>query len=79
MSVRGVQSAFRRVHGLTPTAYLRGIRLLLAREHLASGTATSVGDVAHAAGITHLGRFAAAFHAEFGERPGDVLRAANNA
>lgn len=74
LSVRGLQSAFQRVHGVSPLAYLKGIRLLLAREQLQSGTAASVAEVARSVGMTHLGRFASAYREEFGQLPRDVLR-----
>ncbi|GAA3339883.1 hypothetical protein GCM10017714_17380 [Curtobacterium pusillum] len=76
LSVRGLQSAFQRVHGVSPLSYLKGVRLLLAREHLESGTAGSVMEAARAAGFTHAGRFSSAYKAEFGELPRDVLRTA---
>gem|GEM_PF-1964009 len=76
MSVRGLQGAFQRIHGVSPLFYLKGIRLLLAREQLESGEAESVAAVARSVGLTHLGRFAASYKAEFGELPGDALRAA---
>ncbi|WP_131922773.1 MULTISPECIES: AraC family transcriptional regulator [unclassified Curtobacterium] len=76
LSVRGLQGAFQRVHGVSPLFYLKGIRLLLAREQLESGGAESVAAVARSVGLLHLGRFASAYQAEFGELPRDVLRAA---
>lgn len=76
MSVRGLQGAFQRIHGVSPLFYLKGIRLLLAREQLESGEAESVAAVARSVGLTHLGRFAASYKEEFGELPGDALRAA---
>ncbi|WIB34341.1 AraC family transcriptional regulator [Curtobacterium sp. MCSS17_005] len=69
LSVRGVQAAFNRHHGITPLAYLRRIRLLLAREQLQAETDWSIADVARWAGFAHLGRFAGAYRAEFGELP----------
>lgn len=75
LSVRGLQDAFRRHHGVTPTVYLRRIRLLLAREELESGTAESVGDVARAVGFGHLGRFASSYRSEFGELPRETWSA----
>lgn len=78
MSPRGLQSAFQRVHGTTPMTYLRGVRLLLARQQLESGNASSVSDVARTVGITHLGRFSGAYRDAFGELPGETLRFANH-
>ncbi|WP_439689808.1 helix-turn-helix domain-containing protein [Curtobacterium sp. SP.BCp] len=76
MSQRGLQAAFQRAHGTTPMTYLRGVRLLMARQQLESGTATSVSDVARAVGITHLGRFSGAYRDAFGELPGETFRSA---
>ncbi len=76
MSVRGLQSAFQRVHGASPMNYLRGVRLLMARQQLESGHATAVSDIARAVGFTHLGRFSGIYREEFGELPVDTLRAA---
>lgn len=76
MSTRGLQGAFQRVHGVSPLFYLKGVRLLLAREQLESGEAESVAAVARSVGFTHLGRFAASYKEEFGQLPGDALRAA---
>ncbi|MFZ6993186.1 helix-turn-helix transcriptional regulator [Curtobacterium sp. RRHDQ66] len=78
LSARGLQSAFQRVHGTTPMSYLRGIRLLMARQQLESGDATSVTDVARAIGFRHLGRFSGAYRDEFGELPGETLRFAHD-
>jgi len=79
LSVRGLQSAFQRVHGVSPLAYLKGVRLLLAREQLESGEAESVAAVARSVGMPHLGRFAGAYRTEFGQLPSDVLRDAADA
>ncbi|MDM7886685.1 helix-turn-helix transcriptional regulator [Curtobacterium sp. RHCKG23] len=76
MSVRGLQSAFQRIHGTTPMAYLRSVRLLMARQQLETGQHAAVADVARSVGITHLGRFSGAYREEFGELPGETLRAA---
>jgi AraC-like DNA-binding protein len=76
LSVRGLQEAFRRHHGITPTTYLRRIRLLLAREQLESGDERSIGEIARAAGFAHLGRFAGSYRDEFGVLPRETWQAA---
>lgn len=76
MSVRGLQSAFRRTHEATPLEYLKRIRLQMAQHLLTEGDIDTVADVARAVGLVHLGRFAAAYQSEFGERPGQTLRTA---
>lgn len=74
LSVRGLQLAFRREHGTTPLAFLRGVRLNLVRAALLEGEPGTVGEIARRNGITHLGRFAAAYRAAFGELPRDTRR-----
>jgi transcriptional regulator GlxA family with amidase domain len=69
LSVRGLQAAFSRHHGITPLAYLRRIRLLLAREQLQSDADASIAEVARGVGFAHLGRFAGVYRDEFGELP----------
>lgn len=71
-----MQAAFNRHHGVTPLAYLRRIRLLLAREQLQSDDDRSVTDIAQACGFAHLGRFAAAYRDEFGELPRETRHTA---
>lgn len=78
LSIRGVQGAFARHHGTTPLAYLRRIRLLLVREQLQAGTSESVNDIARRTGFAHLGRFAGAYRAEFGELPRQTRIAAHD-
>ena len=74
---RGLQQAFQRRLGITPTTYLRRIRLDRVRDELrAFGPhETSVGAVAAEWGFTHLGRFAVEYRLRFGESPRDTLRA----
>jgi AraC-like DNA-binding protein len=76
MSVRSLQEAFRRYVGLAPMAYLQQVRLTQARAALRAGdpATTTVAAVAHRWGFAHLGRFASAYRAEFGESPSETLR-----
>ena len=76
LSVRSLQDAFHRRLETTPMAYLRHVRLEKVHEELraaASGTVT-VTEVAMRWGFAHLGRFAAAYRAEYGEHPSITLR-----
>lgn len=76
LSVRSMHEGFRRSLDTTPMAYLRRIRLEKVHEELVAappGT-VSVTEVATRWGFVHLGRFAAAYAAAFGERPSDTLR-----
>ena len=76
MSVRSLQEGFRRHLGCTPMAYLQQERLLRAHETLrrADPLRITVAAIAHRWGFAHLGRFASAYRARFGEPPSDTLR-----
>ncbi|GGI39088.1 hypothetical protein GCM10010988_22320 [Cnuibacter physcomitrellae] len=77
LSVSGLQHAFRDQLGVSPTGYLRQVRLERARAALLAGDPTDddrVAALARAAGFTHLPRFAAAYRARYGENPSDTLR-----
>lgn len=76
MSVRSLQEGFRRHVGAPPMAYLQQIRLARARTALreADSAATTVASVANRWGFAHLGRFASAYRAAFGESPSETLR-----
>jgi len=74
-SLRTVQSAFRRELDMSVSAYVRRHRLARARALLrAGGSALTVLEVAQAVGFPHPGRFAAAYHAAFGEYPSQTAR-----
>jgi AraC-like DNA-binding protein len=75
VSTRALQTSFRRFRNTTPMAYLRTIRLELARTELMSAgrQGSSVAAVANAFGLGHLGRFARDYHMRFGELPSHTL------
>jgi AraC-like DNA-binding protein len=76
VSPRSLQYAFRRHLGCTPYAYLRRVRLDLARQALRDLPDASVGDVAARYGFFNPGRFAADYRQLFDENPRQtVLRA----
>jgi AraC-like DNA-binding protein len=79
VSTRALQTGFRRFRNTTPMAYLRAIRLELARRELtnAGRPGLSVAAVANSVGFGHLGRFARDYQARFGELPSDTLRRAS--
>jgi AraC family ethanolamine operon transcriptional activator len=64
---------------MSPQRYLKRRRLSLVRRALlgAHDRPTSVKMEAMRFGFWHLGRFAADYHACFGEHPGDTLRIHN--
>jgi len=79
VSVRTLQEGFRRHLGMSPMAYLRTVRLRHAHRDLRSANPTqvTVASIAHRWGFSHLGRFAAAHRAMFGEAPLQVLHSAH--
>ncbi|TQS46084.1 helix-turn-helix transcriptional regulator [Cryptosporangium phraense] len=76
VSVRAVQLAFRRHLAMTPTEYLRRVRLSRAHEALraADPTTTTVAAVACRWGFPSPGRFAALYRRTYRVTPGQTLR-----
>jgi AraC-like DNA-binding protein len=76
LSVRSLQQGFRAHVGTTPMGYLREVRLHRARQDLLQSDPSidTVASLAFRWGFTNLGRFAAAYAARYGEKPGATLR-----
>ncbi|WP_328473832.1 helix-turn-helix domain-containing protein [Actinoplanes sp. NBC_00393] len=76
VSIRAVQLAFRRYHGVTPMTYLRQVRLGHVHRALlaADPESTTVAAVAALWGFADHSRFAALFRATYGVAPSSVLR-----
>jgi AraC-like DNA-binding protein len=76
VGVRVLQEAFRQHVGVPPLAYLRRLRLDGVHQELSRSDAwqVNVSEVAYRWGFTHLGRFAGAYRARFGESPSQTLR-----
>jgi transcriptional regulator GlxA family with amidase domain len=76
LTPRGLQQAFSRQFGMSPTEYLRGVRLDRVQAELRqfAPDETSVGQVAARWGFTHAGRFSQTYTARFGENPSTTLR-----
>ena len=76
VSIRSLQDGFKKYVGLSPTDYLRDIRLTRVREDLLSERAlhTSIADIAFSWGFTHMGRFAKSYHLRFGELPSETIK-----
>jgi len=73
LSRRSLQYAFEDVMGVSPTNYLRAIRLNGVRRTLRGVGAVSVQDAAAAWGFWNLSQFSADYRRFFGERPSDTL------
>lgn len=69
ISRRTLQYSFQEVTGLSPVAYLRAIRLNMARSQLINMPAVQVADIARQTGFSHSGYFASEYSALFGETP----------
>lgn len=76
VSVRSLQEGFREHVGMPPMAYLRRVRLerVHADMSAADRAPATVASVAHRWGFTHLGRFAQAYRALYGDLPAQTLR-----
>ncbi|GAA4266210.1 helix-turn-helix transcriptional regulator [Frondihabitans peucedani] len=75
MTPRAVQLIMRSETGLTPTGYLKMVRLREVRRGLQDRSpGESIADVANRWGFFHLGRFASAYRQRFGESPRDTRR-----
>lgn len=80
VGVRTLEIAFQEWCGMTPSAYLRELRLKRVREFLKkAGEGDSVTDIALANGFFHLGRFARYYRERFGESPSATLMNAQRA
>jgi AraC family ethanolamine operon transcriptional activator len=73
-----LEYCFRDILGITPSKYLRALRLNGVRRDLKSGIANGLGvqDIATRWGFWHLGEFSADFKRQFGELPSAALRRA---
>ena len=75
VSDRWVRAAFRKVYGVSPSAYFRAIAIEGARRdlRLARPESTSVTEVATRWGFWHLGRFSSTYLSYIGELPSETL------
>lgn len=73
IGVRALQAGFQEVVGMSPTAYVRGVRLDRVHVELAAG-AGSVTDVAARWGFFHPGRFSRQYRERFGQLPSATAR-----
>jgi AraC-like DNA-binding protein len=76
VGVRVLQESFRQHLGMSPLTYLRRLRLDGVHTELrrADPWQVSVSEVALRWGFTHLGRFAGAYRARYGQAPSQTLK-----
>lgn len=73
ISTRGLQYAFRRAMGVTPTEYLRSERLARAHAELREGARAPVAEVARRWGFASPSRFAKHYREAYGCSPRQTL------
>jgi transcriptional regulator GlxA family with amidase domain len=80
VSARQLQNLFHERFDMSPSAYVRNVRLDGVRATLreVDGT-TRIGEVALGWGFNHMGRFAKQYEQKFGESPSRTLRSATRA
>jgi AraC family ethanolamine operon transcriptional activator len=80
ISQRTLEHAFKLEMGLTPKQFDNLLRLNAARQRLLRSSAEqeTIAQVAEQFGISHLGRFAAAYLRQFGELPSDTVGASRH-
>lgn len=74
---RGLQHAFRKHRGCSPTEYLRRVRMDNAHHDLKSGDPSrgdTVSAIAARWGFLHAGRFSIGYREAYGRSPSDTLR-----
>lgn len=76
---RTLSAHFRGFVGCAPIEYVNRVRLQNVRQLLQGKAFATVAQAAQTQGFAHLGRFAAAYFAAFGERPRDTMRLGSNA
>jgi len=76
VSVRSLQSAFRRFKNRTPMEFVTEMRLLRARRLLETASDVSIAEIARGCGFNHPGRFASIYKSAYGELPNETLDAA---
>ncbi|WP_431262100.1 helix-turn-helix domain-containing protein [Roseateles chitinivorans] len=74
VQARVLQYGFNEAFGVTPMAFLRGLRLHGIRRELRASTEEPIGDIAARWGLWHLSRLAADYRALFGELPSATRR-----
>ncbi|NIH80751.1 AraC family transcriptional regulator [Amycolatopsis viridis] len=74
VSARALQAGFQEVVGMSPTAYLRGVRLDRVHLELLGGAQGTVTEIAARWGFFHPGRFARQYRERFGQLPSDTAR-----
>jgi len=76
LTPRAVQYLFRRQLGITPTEYMRRVRLHRAHQELSAGGPpnTTVTEIAQRWGFAHTGRFAVLYRQSYGQSPHATLK-----
>lgn len=73
VSRRTLQYSFESIMGISPSNYIRNVRLNVARKLLLLSPTEKIQGAALDAGFSHLGRFSKYYHDFFGELPSETL------
>lgn len=73
VTARALQLGFQQAVGMSPSDYVRGVRLDRVRHDLIAGYAPSVSAAAMKWNFFHLGRFAQQYRQRFGELPSETF------
>ncbi|SDR53806.1 Helix-turn-helix domain-containing protein [Paraburkholderia fungorum] len=79
VSRRTLQYSFETILGLSPIAYMRSVRLNIARRSLLDVSLGKIQEAALDAGFNHLGRFSKYYSDFYGELPSETVNRALNA
>jgi AraC-like DNA-binding protein len=76
VSVRTLYDRFKKVKGMSPSAYIKARKLRRIYQHIQTATnkVRNVTEVALEYGFSHLGRFSSEYKLLFGELPSETLR-----
>ena len=78
VSVKTLYNLFNREMGITPSVFIRGIKLQAAHDDICSDPSQNVTHIATRYGFTNLSRFASYYRERFGESPSDTLRSSRS-
>lgn len=75
VSIRTLSSGFRKYRNISPSLFIRDLRLQMVREELINAeVGTSIAEIAYASGYLNLGTFIRLYKKKFRELPSTTLR-----
>ncbi|WP_221796136.1 helix-turn-helix domain-containing protein [Oceanobacter mangrovi] len=74
VSVKTLYNLFNRELNMTPSVFMRNLKLMASRKDLQQSPELNITTIATRYGFTNLSRFASHYRQQFGETPSDTLR-----